>query len=101
MKASKLIAFIFRIILMYDLSINALDEDNNSGDRDRKISKMSTNPFEMSDDEVDADLSALHETGNERSENDFRESTASRDTTSFYDTIEDNDSKYYSSKSNT
>ena len=55
---------------------------------------------EQSDDE-DADLSALHETGNERSDNDFPESTASRDTTSFYDTIEDNDSKYYSSKSNT
>ena len=85
---------------MYKLSINAPDEDNNSDDRARKISKMSTNPFEMSDDE-DADLSALHDTGNERSENDFRESTASRDTTSFYDTIEDNDSKYYSSKSNT
>ena len=85
---------------MYELSINTPDEDNNSDDRARKISKMSTNPFEMSDDE-DADLSALHDTGNERSENDFRESTASRDTASFYDTIEDNDSKYYSSKSNT
>ena len=93
-------AFIVRIILMYELSIDTPDEDNNSDDRARKISKMSTNPFEMSDDE-DADLSALHETGNERSENDFPESTASRDTTSFYDTIEDNDSKYYSSKSNT
>ena len=99
LRTSKLIAFIFRITLMYELSINMADEDINSDDKTRKISKMSTNPFEMSDDE-DADLSALHDTGNERTDNDFRESTASRDTTSFYDTIEDNDSKYYSSKSN-
>ena len=53
----------------------------------------------MSDDE-DADLSVLDDNVNDSRENDFREMTASRETSSFYETIEDNDSKYYSANSN-
>ena len=57
------------------------------------------NPFEMSDDE-DADLSVLNDNVNDSRENDFREMTTSRETSSFYDPVEDNDSKYYSTNSN-
>ena len=57
------------------------------------------NPFEMSDDE-DADLSASNYNGNDSRENDFREMTTSQETSSFYETVEDNDSKYYSANSN-
>ena len=57
------------------------------------------NPFEMSDDE-DADLSVLNDNVNDSRENDFREMTTSRETSSFYETVEDNDSKYYSANSN-
>ena len=57
------------------------------------------NPFEMSDDD-DADLSVLNDNVNDSRENDFREMTTSRETSSFYETVEDNDSKYYSANSN-
>ena len=63
------------------------------------------NPFEMSDDE-DADLSALNETLNNSQDDDFRERTTSRETSSFYEAVEDinegnkHDSKYYSANSN-
>jgi hypothetical protein len=72
--------------------------DEDSAD-ERKRKAVSLNPFEMSDDE-DADLSVLDDNVNDSRENDFREMTASRETSSFYETIEDNDSKYYSANSN-
>ena len=83
---------------MHDTSISLPDEDNNDA-RTKKVSTVSMNPFEMSDDE-DADLSALNDTGNDNPENGFRERTTSRETCSFYDTIDDNDTKYYSTNSN-
>ena len=63
------------------------------------------NPFEMSDDE-DADLSALNGRLSNSQADEFRERTTSRETSSFYETVEDiderykNDSKYYSANSN-
>ena len=66
---------------------------------ERKRKAVSMNPFEMSDDE-DADLSVLNDNVNDSRENDFREMTTSRETSSFYDPVEDNDSKYYSTNSN-
>ena len=56
------------------------------------------NPFEMSEDE-DVDLSTSNHNANE-DHDDFEELTQSRDTTSFYDTIDENDSKYHSTYSN-
>ena len=84
------------ITLMCEIFTSIPDEVN----RDARAQKaVSMNPFEMSDDE-DADLSAFNDNENESTENDFRERTASRESASFYDPIEDSDSKYYSSKSN-
>ena len=81
---------------MHDTSISLPDEANNDA---RAQKAVSMNPFEMSDDE-EADLSALNDTANENTENGFRERTTSRETCSFYDTIDDNDTKYYSTNSN-
>ena len=53
------------------------------------------NPFEMSDDEGE-DVIVISDTQCD----DHRERTESRETTSFYDTMDDNDSKYYSTHSN-
>ena len=74
-----------------------MPEEDASDERKRKA--VSMNPFEMSDDE-DADLSILNDNVNDGRENDARERTTSRETSSFYETVDDNDSKYYSTNSN-
>ena len=78
-------------------SLTSLPDEDTADERKRKA--VSMNPFEMSDDE-DADLSASNYNGNDSRENDFREMTTSQETSSFYETVEDNDSKYYSANSN-
>ena len=75
---------------------DSLPDEENEHDRKRKA--ISMNPFEMSDDE-DVDLSTSNHNANE-DHDDFEELTQSRDTTSFYDTIDENDSKYHSTYSN-